>query len=41
MFPVDAGLASRGPHFVDAGLAPHGAFPVNPVLGTPGTYGGV
>jgi len=41
VFPMDAGLSRRGPHFVDAGLAPHGGFPAKPVPGKPGTYGGV
>ncbi|GEM_PF-2158236 len=27
VFPMDAGLSRRGPHFVDAGLAPHGGIP--------------
>jgi len=29
------------PRTVDAGLAPHGAFPAKPVPGEPGTYGGL
>ena len=34
-------LPRREPGAVDAGLAPHAAFPANPVPGKPGTYGGV
>jgi len=37
---VNAALAARGTaHFVDAGLAPHAAFPAKPVPGKHGTYG--
>ncbi len=33
VFPMDAGLSRRGPHFVDAGLAPHGGLPGEPRAG--------